>query len=109
MAGSSRSVERGELAYLRRLKRRELLYGAVCGALLLVTFPLPIVGATVFLLAYNQGHVRPNWAAILLGLFASCITGGLAWLAGRESDRIGKQHAEFVPLRGQQSLDDSST
>lgn len=48
--------------HLRRIKRTSwLCTTAVGGLLVLVTFPFPVVGAAVFLLAYNEGHVRPRW------------------------------------------------
>lgn len=81
------------VARATELRRQRARWGGVVTLLVLITFPIPIVWFSVTLLVYNQGHVRPSWAAGLLGLFASCVTGSVAWWAGRKVDEIEKEQS----------------
>jgi hypothetical protein len=80
------------LAERRVMDRAIRLYTIIGGFLIFVAL---VVGGAVFLLAYNQGHVRPRWAAAVLAVCASGITGGLGWLACRKVDQLEKERDQF--------------
>jgi uncharacterized membrane protein (DUF485 family) len=91
MLSDSEFPEQRQARRLRAINRAMKVYGVVCGSLILVTFPFTLVGGGVFLLTYNQGHVRPTWAAAILAIVASAITGGVAWMAARKYDRLANE------------------
>jgi hypothetical protein len=75
--------------YLRKINRSARLYAAVCGVLM---FAALIAFAGVYRLAYDVGHVRSSWAALILAVGASVILGGLGWLAGGEAEKLSERH-----------------
>jgi hypothetical protein len=86
-------VEGDRAAYLRKINRSARLYTAACGVLM---FAAMVAFAGVYRLAYDVGHVRSSWAALILAVTASVILGGLGWLAGSEAEKLGERHRSLV-------------
>jgi hypothetical protein len=77
---------------LEEIDRALRLYGGITAVLIvLIAPPFFIVGVATWLLAYNQGHVRPLWAAALLGLLVTTNIVVLAFFAGRKYDALEKE------------------